>query len=330
MTSLVFSDILLLIVQPTSVSLPGVGWIFFCAFFDILKNSLFQGGFLKYPTLLRYPGGKSRAVSLLSTYPVGDKFASPFFGGGSFELSLLRSGKQVFASDVFRCLVNFWENVSSNGEEVAQLCAPLLGNVSKEVFRSLQECLVSAEQYPSVTEALGDVVVKNVLENFFAVASPVSLASCFFVVNRCSFSGATLSGGFSASSSAQRFTDSAVKRVATWGCPSRFSIECASFEDFLPRFASPDFTWFLDPPYLLEKESLYGVRGGYHSGFDHGALAGLVRDFADSGGGFILTYNDCGAIRELYSGFEFRIPTWAYGMNSSKKSNEVVVSNIHP
>lgn len=285
---------------------------------------------MQFPTLLRYPGGKSRAVSVLNTYPVGDKVASPFFGGGSFELALLRSGKQVYAADVFMCLANFWQCVSSRGEDVARLCRPLLGNVSKDDFRLLQECLVVAEEHSSVEEALQNETVRSALHTFFSEATPSSLAACFFVVNRCSFSGATLSGGFSSSSSTQRFTASSVERIADWGVPSDFFIKRADFEDFLPGVMSPDFTWFLDPPYLLEKESLYGVRGGYHAGFDHEALADLVRRFAEVDWKFVLTYNDCDSVRDLYSDFEFRVPKWAYGMNSSKKSNEVIISNIHP
>jgi len=35
----------------------------------------------------------------------------------------------------------------------------------------------------------------------------------YFVINRCSFSGATLSGGFSTESSKKRFTESSIKRT---------------------------------------------------------------------------------------------------------------------
>ena len=285
---------------------------------------------MQFPTLLRYPGGKSRAVSVLNTYPVGDKVASPFFGGGSFELALLRSGKQVYAADVFMCLTNFWQSVSTCGDAVARLCAPLLGKVTKKDFFLLQECLVSAEECASVEDALHNAHVQKVLSHFFSSVSPAALAACFFVVNRCSFSGATLSGGFSSSSAVSRFTASSVERIRNWGDSPGFFISHADFRDFLPGVMSPEFTWFLDPPYLLEKESLYGVRGGYHAGFDHEALAGLVHDHAGSDGKFILTYNDCDAVRNLYSSFEFRVPSWAYGMNSSKKSNEVIISNTHP
>lgn len=35
----------------------------------------------------------------------------------------------------------------------------------------------------------------------------------YFIINRCSFSGATLSGGFSLESSQKRFTTSSIERI---------------------------------------------------------------------------------------------------------------------
>ena len=49
-------------------------------------------------SLLRYPGGKTKAIKQLKEFiPVGTKeICSPFFGGGSFELYLSTQGiKQV-------------------------------------------------------------------------------------------------------------------------------------------------------------------------------------------------------------------------------------------
>ena len=60
---------------------------------------------------LRYPGGKSRAVSTLTQYIPDhiDRLVSPFLGGGSLELSCAADGIHVFAADAFDLLVNFWK-----------------------------------------------------------------------------------------------------------------------------------------------------------------------------------------------------------------------------
>ena len=43
----------------------------------------------------RYPGGKSRAVKILEKYFEDvNEFASPFIGGGSFEIFMAQKGKE--------------------------------------------------------------------------------------------------------------------------------------------------------------------------------------------------------------------------------------------
>ncbi|MCG8626314.1 MAG: DNA adenine methylase, partial [Proteobacteria bacterium] len=56
---------------------------------------------------LRYPGGKSRAVSMiLGLLPAGIKtLASPFLGGGSIELAVASHGVKVYGYDIFKPLV---------------------------------------------------------------------------------------------------------------------------------------------------------------------------------------------------------------------------------
>lgn len=54
-------------------------------------------------TMLRYPGGKTRAIKVLAPLVPKNtnKVVSPFLGGGSFELYLTGLGIEVTASDLF-------------------------------------------------------------------------------------------------------------------------------------------------------------------------------------------------------------------------------------
>ena len=82
---------------------------------------------------------------------------------------------------------------------------------------------------------------------------------------------------------------------------------------------------FLDPPYYLEKKSkLYGVNGDLHEAFKHKKLAKLLKKRI----GWIMTYNDCEYIRELYDGFTILSVNWKYGMSKSKDSSEIVILNV--
>lgn len=142
-------------------------------------------------TMLRYPGGRSRAVKVFSTLVPEDTSTviSPFMGGGSFELYLTGRGISVEASDLFSQLVDFWTVMDKNPSLLADRLEGLLGEIDKETFLSLQERLRTNE------------------------GTPEDIATWFYAVNRCSFSGAILSGGYSKAAASGRFTPSSVERV---------------------------------------------------------------------------------------------------------------------
>src|ERR1017187_3051867 len=62
-------------------------------------------------SLLRYPGGKLRAVNQLLPFFAQQPgiLCSPFFGGGSLEIALAVRGWQVHGYEAFGLLVDFWQ-----------------------------------------------------------------------------------------------------------------------------------------------------------------------------------------------------------------------------
>ena len=140
----------------------------------------------------------------------------------------------------------------------------------------------------------------------------------FFIINRCSFSGATLSGGFSLESSTKRFTTTSIERISKLNL-NRFTITNMDFEEFLKNNNS---IIFLDPPYYLEsKSNLYGNNGDLHEHFDHIKLHKCLSNKNN----WIMTYNNCNYIKDLYKNYKIIETDWNYGMNKSKKSNEIVI-----
>lgn len=244
-------------------------------------------------TLLRYPGGKSRAIKILNEYlPEGiDVICSPFFGGGSFELSLMEKGVKVFGYDIFTPLVEFWqmaiEQPTKLAEEV-QKYHPL----SKEKFYELQK-----EQF----------VLKTKLER----------AAVFYVINRASFSGSTLSGGMSPGH--PRFNGNSITRLKEFQAHD-MSVESLDFKYSIEKHKN-DFL-YLDPPYYIENH-LYGKKGDAHKNFDHEGLAKILKKRRK----WMLSYNNCDHIKELYKGYEFVYPSWSYGMSNDKESKEILILN---
>jgi DNA adenine methylase len=143
----------------------------------------------------------------------------------------------------------------------------------------------------------------------------------YFVINRCSFSGATLSGGFSLEASKKRFTKSSIDRIKNLNL-SNFDICNYDFEDFINDNNDKKNLMFLDPPYYLNKGSkLYGNNGDMHETFDHEKLYKCISKIKN----WMMTYNNCEYIRKLYKNYIIIETNWSYGMNKSKESSEIVI-----
>ena len=240
---------------------------------------------------LRYPGGKSRAVKKIINLlpPHLDRLCSPFIGGGSIELALAARGVTVHGYDAFAPLVNFWRVLLTDAPNLARRVREYYP-MEKTTFYELQK---------RHTE------IKDINES----------AAAFFALNRCSFSGTTLSGGMSPGH--PRFTETGIANLATF-MAHNFEVNIADFTQSIPRHRQ-DFL-YLDPPYCIAS-NLYGARGDHHKNFDHEALARLLYQRGD----WLLSYNDCDAVRDLYRQYKIVSPEWTYGMNASKKSNEVLI-----
>ncbi|UAY53594.1 DNA adenine methylase [Ferruginibacter albus] len=242
-------------------------------------------------SLLRYPGGKTRAVPVISHYFPKNltELVSPFLGGGSLELHLAANGVNIYGYDLFNPLVEFWQCALKQPDELADKVQSFFP-LSKDKFYELQQTQTS---------------FKTKLER----------AAVYYVLNRSSFSGATLSGGMSPQH--PRFTQSSIDRLRNFYNPN-LTVKKLHFEDSI-KLHTKDFL-YLDPPYLIES-SLYGKKGDAHKDFDHTTLAKILKGCPY----WILSYNDHNEIRELYSSYKIINPKWVYGMSNNKASKEILV-----
>jgi DNA adenine methylase len=249
---------------------------------------------------LRYPGGKTRACKILNDIVIEKGFktdivVSPFLGGGSFEFYLCKNyGSKLIVNDKFKPLFSFWTCVKYRNTELCEKLKTYLGNVNKEIFMEMRKTIMDET----------DILTQ---------------ACKYFIINRCSFSGSTLSGGFSHESSKKRFTESSIKRISELKLDS-VTIKNQDFIDFMETDHSG--LIFLDPPYYLGNNSkLYGSNGDMHENFDHEKLYDILKTKKN----WIMTYNNCDFIKEMYKDFEIREVSWSYGMNKSKESSEIVI-----
>lgn len=253
---------------------------------------------------LRYPGGKTRACKkldiILKEHFDINKFnniVSPFFGGGSFEFYMQNNyGLNIIANDKFVPLYNFWKSCKLDNKTLCKELTKKLDLIDKEEFT-------------------------NIRDNIMEEKNKLNQSVMYFIINRCSFSGATLSGGFSLEASKKRFTKSSVNRIKNLNL-THYDIYNLDFEEFINNNKDKKNLLFLDPPYYLEKAStLYGNNGDMHDSFEHNKLYEYLSKIEN----WIMTYNNCDYIKKLYKDFKIIETCWSYGMNKTKKSSEIVI-----
>lgn len=253
---------------------------------------------------LRYPGGKTRACKIIDTViskyfnlQLFDTLMSPFFGGGSFEFYFQNKYKyKLCVNDKFIPLYNFWKQIKENKHE---LCDELrkVPQITKDDFQNYRKTILE----------LNDNTLQQAIQ--------------YFIINRCSFSGATLSGGFSQEASIKRYTPSSINKIEALNF-NHIDIYNTDFEEFISTHSNNKSIIFLDPPYYLNKKSrLYGTNGDMHEYFNHEQLFDVIKKQSN----WIITYNNCEYIRNMYKDYIILDADWSYGMNKSKISSEIII-----
>jgi DNA adenine methylase len=261
---------------------------------------------------LRYPGGKSRAISqIIPLIPAFREFREPFVGGGSVFLAIKQRMKEpslFHINDLNRDLYCFWKILQTSPEEFVT---------------AIRQIRMNYPDYQSFRN----------FESGMSTASEFDRAVRFFVINRSSFSGLSDSGGFSQQAFENRFTPSSIDRLAKVA-PLLSDVQISNL-DYESMITAPgkDVFIFLDPPYLkATKKRLYGKDGDLHLTFDHDRFAAVMQKCPHK---WLITYDDSPRIREL---FDFAtIIEWElqYGMNNYKqgqaaKGKELFICNYDP
>lgn len=258
---------------------------------------------------LRYPGGKSRAVELIAKLlPEFDEFREPFLGGGSVFLYAKQRypNKRFWVNDLYLELFKFWE--------MSQ----------KDVDSLISKIYEWRNQFP-VGKDLYKFLNSN-LERF----NDLERAVAFFIYNRITFSGTSLSGGFSEHAFTGRFTESSIQRLSQFAKVIKEARITNLDYEALVKAEGKNVFIFLDPPYYsATKSALYGKNGNMHKSFDHINFAETMRLCKHK---WLITYDDSNYIRNLFS-FANIIP-WdlTYGMRnvtrgSDQKGKELFISN---
>lgn len=268
----------------------------------------------KFRSPLRYPGGKQKAIEEIAKFlpKKAKEFREPFAGGASvfFHARSIGLAEKYWINDAFEELMAFWSTVQNPSQ-----CKKLM----KEL-EALRSGFSNADEIKEYFLKAREEEPRNKYRQ----------ALLFFFFNRVTFSGTTRAGGFSAAASTRRFTASSIERLAPMpDALQGVNITSRDFSEVI-KADGDDVFIFLDPPYYTATR-LYGHGGSLHA-FDHWKLARVLKKTHHR---FLITYDDCEEIRELYSWAKIRNWQLQYGMNncnlerSSRVGSELFISNFY-
>ena len=257
-------------------------------------------------TPLRYPGGKSRALSKLFQYIPDLKgykeFREPFLGGGSVALEVTKRYPRldIWVNDLYEPLYNFWRELQDHGNEITDILIQLKQRHCDHT--SAKQLFLEAKDYLSGSQTT---------VQFPPYSEDIWRAVSFYVVNKCSFSGLTESSSFSKQASDQNFSLAGIERLRDYQkLIGNWKITNLSYEQLLSD-CKQTFT-YLDPPYEIGS-NLYGKRGNMHSGFNHDHFAIKCDRFV---GPQLISYNSSQLIRERFKGWQAAEFAHTYTMRS--------------
>ncbi len=260
---------------------------------------------------LRYPGGKQKIVKdIYKKIPSNfNEYREPFFGGGSVFFYIKQQQKEVqnyWINDKFEPIANFWQQTAVLSSEIMNI----IHSLRKEfpVGKDLHSKLRQEYNHLNKTEQ----------------------AAALFILNRCSFSGLTFSGGYSQQAFDGRFTENSIKNIRNTElvfCNTK--ITNLDYNNLLiapPEQSNGKVFIFLDPPYDIKSSNLYGTTGNMHQSFNHMQFAENCRNCQEHL--WMITYNDNEYIRNLFSWANIQEIDVTYNMNSAgKKKKELIITN---
>ena len=252
---------------------------------------------------LLYVGGKTRKVKIFDKivkdyFDITDKkLVSPFCGGSSFEIYMANhNNMNVICCDIDKRLCDFWNTMKTDRQNLIKESKKLLP-LNKENYvqyynKSFQENITNLER-----------------------------ASLYYVLNRGSYCGKMTCAKDYRTSSFKTFTTDKVDKLNNINLDN-MEFKLKDCKETLQDYNDVEKTiFYLDPPYFNDYNKLYGKGGQAHQQFDHYELCEVLKNCNN----WVMSYNDCEKLREMYSDFKIVDVAFQYGCGGNFKVNELLI-----
>jgi len=266
---------------------------------------------------LRYPGGKSKIYEKVRDLIVangyeGRTYVEPFAGGFGIGVGLLCEDivKAAILNDYDSHIYHFWYSVLSDTENLLRLISDTPITIEE---RERQKLNYRDANAGSLSDGFATLFLNRV--NFSGVikGGPIGgLAQTGTYKVDCRFNKADISSKIK--------TIAKLKgKIKLYNKDAGYLIRMSLMKMKAPMFLN------IDPPYVIKGSQLYT---NFFTEGDHLNLQRLIIKHLDEEFPWIITYDDCQLVRDLYRRFhmeEYGIPHNAGG---SVQGKEIVITNL--
>lgn len=266
------------------------------------------------PSPLRYPGGKTKLYGLIQPIVaaniVGTNriYVEPFAGGSGLALKLLfnHDVDQLMLNDIDYRIYCFWQACLHDTDQLCTLVQDC--DVTVDNWRIQKDIYMSPNSYTQ---------------------TQVGFAT--FFLNRCNVSGVISGGpigGFDQLGTYlidARFNRNAlIARIRDIGAQANniifYNLDASTFlQNELPKVNINSIFLNIDPPYVKKGKLLY--ENSFHEN-DHTELSRVVQALQYK---WIVTYDECNLIQQLYSDRRQQVITLDYSAGSTRKGSEFLI-----
>lgn len=267
---------------------------------------------------LRYPGGKSKIYDKVKNLIVENGYSNrmyvePFAGGFGIGIGLLREDvvPSAILNDFDTHIYNFWYAVLNQTDDLLRLIT--------DTPITIEERERQKQNYKSADTA------------------PLADGFATLFLNRVNFSGVIKGGPIGGLDQAGtykldcRFNKAEIKskieviaklrsRIKLYNKDAGYLMRMSLTKMKTPMFLN------IDPPYVMKGNQLYT---NFFTEGDHLNLERIVAKHLDERFPWIITYDDCSLIRELYKQFYMQEYDIAHNAGGSVQGKELVITNLH-
>jgi DNA adenine methylase len=266
---------------------------------------------------LRYPGGKSKIYekvkNLIITNGYGDRtYVEPFAGGFGIGIALLQESivPSAILNDFDSHIYHFW-------------CAVI--NDTENLLRLISDTPITIEEREKQKQNYND-----------AEADPLTDGFATLFLNRVNFSGVIKGGpigGLDQSGTYKvdcRFNKGEIKnkietiahlksKIKLYNNDAGYLIKMNLMKMKSPMFLN------IDPPYVIKGSKLYT---SFFTEGDHLNLQRVITKHLTDEHPWIITYDDCTLVRELYKQFHMQEYEIAHNAGGTVLGKEIVITNL--